>query len=52
MNQFNNIVTPLNSMRGKRYIHPYTQTLNNQNNYKSRRIFPYSNIPISPNFSL
>ena len=52
MNQFNNIVTPLNSMRGKRYIHPYTQTLNNQNNYKSRRIFPYSNIPLYKKNSL
>ena len=52
MNQFNKIITPLNSIKGKRYINSYTQTLNIPNNYKTRRIFPYSNIPLIKKNSL
>ena len=52
MNQFNKIITPSNSIRDKRYVPQYTQTLNIPNNFKTRRIFLYSNIPINKKNSL
>ena len=52
MYQFNRSITSSNSIIDKKYEPPYTQSLNIQNNFKTRKIFPRSNIPLYKKYSL